>query len=263
MWSFQGKLNPELRALGSRPNGTSYGDFAAAQVQEAVMNGTAPFSALLTGMKQGVADQLQMTRDLPLEVVKVADEFLVAAGALSLTEMRRRVWRVIPKVLERGTIRTLDEFYVVKNLLDDDGEGLSENEHARLDTMRFEFERRAAPTRKTSPARRASRPRIPRAAAKSPRQSARVPSPSGWCEAYVVEWSDENCQVMLEFDGGACGSGAVSAFGKAPDLQLRWLDPTTVEVQHSSKVRMERNASGEVIQCGGPHRRIRVVLKPV
>ena len=104
---------------------------------------------------------------------------------------------------------------------------------------------------------------IARCATTGPKQSARVPSPSGWCEAYVVEWSDENSQVMLELDGGACGSGAASAFGKAPGRQLRWLDPTTIEVQHATSVRMERDASGEVSQCGGPHRRVRVVLTPV
>lgn len=145
MWAFQEKLNPELRSHSVLPNGRSYGDFAAAQVQEVLSSGTAPFSAILTGMKQGVADQLEMTRDLPQEVVKRADEFLVAAGAVSLTDMRRRVWRVIPKVLERGTIRTLDEFYVVKNVLDDNGDDLSNDERARLNTMRFEFETRAPP----------------------------------------------------------------------------------------------------------------------
>jgi len=158
MWAFQEKLNPELRSLSALSNGTSYGDLAAAQAQEAVSKGTATFSALLSGMKQGVADELEMTRGLPQEVVKLADESLVAAGALSLTEMRSRVWRVIPKVLERGTIRTLDEFYVVKNVLDDDGEELSQDERARLEIMRFEFETRATlPRHSTAGAGRAVR----------------------------------------------------------------------------------------------------------
>lgn len=148
MWAFQEKVNPELRAHSALPNGTSYGDFAAAQAQEALRSGAAPLSALLTGVKQGVADQLEMTRDLPQHVVKLADEFLLAAGALSLTDMRCRVWRVIPKVLERGYFRTLDEFYVIKNVLDDDGEDLSHDERARLDAMRFEFETRATPPRR-------------------------------------------------------------------------------------------------------------------
>jgi hypothetical protein len=148
MWAFQEKLNPELRAHSALPNGTSYGDFAAAQAQEALRSGAIPLSALLSGMKQGVADQLEMTRDLPQRVVKLADEFLVAAGAVSLTEMRRRVWRVIPKVLARGRIRNIDEFYVVKNVLDDDGEDLSAGDRTKLAKIRSEFESRASPPRR-------------------------------------------------------------------------------------------------------------------
>jgi hypothetical protein len=219
-------------------------------------------SQVMTGWKQATADLLEATRDLPPDAVAAADESLVAAGALSLTEMRRRVWRVVPKVLARGRIRTIDEFYVVKNVLDDNGDDLSEGDRTRLNEMRAEFEFRSPPGRRVSRLPR-TRPRTRRGTASGPKQLARVPSPSGWCEAYIVEWGDDNSQVMLEFDGGACGSGAVSAFGKGPGLQLRWLDPTTVEVQHSAGVKMDRNASGEVIQCGGPHRRVRVVLKPV
>jgi hypothetical protein len=167
MWAFQEKLNPELRSHSALPNGTSYGDFAAAQAQEAVTNGTAPFSALLTGMKQGVADQLEMTRDLPQDVAKLADGFLVAAGAVTLTEMRRRVWRVIPKVLERGRIRTLDEFYVVKNVLDDNGEDLSGDERARLDKMRFEYETRSVQRR--VPAKQRAPPRSGRGSSRPKR----------------------------------------------------------------------------------------------
>jgi hypothetical protein len=83
----------------------------------------------------------------------------------------------------------------------------------------------------------------------------------------VYEWEGGYSQVMLEFDGalfgGKCGSGAVTAWSKDPKLHLRWLDATTIEVQRAKGVKMERNASGEVIQCGGPHRRVRVVLTPL
>lgn len=89
----------------------------------------------------------------------------------------------------------------------------------------------------------------------------RVRSPAGWCDAYVVRLSETNAQVMLDFDHGSCGSGAVSALGDAPALEIRWLDATTLEVAHAASVAMMRNASGEVIQCGGPDRRVRVVLR--
>jgi len=72
------------------------------------------------------------------------------------------MWRVTPKVLLRGRNRNVDEFYVVKNVLEDDGEDLSEEERAQLDKMRFEFETHSAhgtrPTeRRTHP--RSRRPR--------------------------------------------------------------------------------------------------------
>src|SRR5512140_2567401 len=108
MGAFQEKLHPELKSVSALPDGRSAIEAGAAWAEDAARNGSAPFSGLLTGMKQAVADQLEMSRDLPQETVKLADELLVTAGALSLTEMRRRVWHVIPKVLERGAIRTID-----------------------------------------------------------------------------------------------------------------------------------------------------------
>jgi hypothetical protein len=96
MWAFQEKLEPRLREQSTLSDGTSYGEAVSVWAEKAIADGSAPFSALLTGMKQGVGDQLEMTRDLPQEAVKLADEFLVAAGAPSLMDMRRRVWRVIP-----------------------------------------------------------------------------------------------------------------------------------------------------------------------
>jgi hypothetical protein len=149
--AFQEKLYPELRRVSALPDGRSAIEAGAAWAEDAARNGTAPFSALLTGVKQAVGDQLEMTRELPQETVRLADEFLATTGALSLTEMRRRVWRVVPKVLERGAIRTIDEFYVVKNVLDDGGHDLSHDDRARLETMRFEFETRPTRPRRSPP----------------------------------------------------------------------------------------------------------------
>ena len=97
------------------------------------------------------------------------------------------------------------------------------------------------------------------------RESARVPSPSGWCEAYVVELGTEpnglTTQVLLSFDGGQGGAGAVSAPGKNLGLTLRWLDSTTLEVQHPKTVRLEYGASGDVIQFF--RHKVKVVLGAV
>ena len=162
MWAFEETLGPGLTPQAT-PRGTSYADLAVAAVQKMLTEGTAPFSEILTGVKQAVADQLEMTRDFLQDAVKRADDFLIAEGAVTLTEMRRRVWRVIPKVLNRGRIRSIDEFYVVKNVLDDDGENLPEKDRARLERMRFDFEMHAKPSRPaaTDPRPRAAGPTRP------------------------------------------------------------------------------------------------------
>ena len=96
-------------------------------------------------------------------------------------------------------------------------------------------------------------------------ESAHVPSPSGWCEAYVVEFdfgpNGQTTQVMLSFDGGQGGAGAVSAPGLKLGLNLRWLDPTTLEVEHPKGVQLTYGASGEVLQF--LNHKVRVVLKAV
>lgn len=79
----------------------------------------------------------------------------------------------------------------------------------------------------------------------------------------MAEWTPGNWQVMLRFDGGRYGAGAVSASANDPRFKLRWVDPTTLEVEHDKTVQVTRNASGEVLQGGGPDRRVRVVLKAI
>jgi hypothetical protein len=93
-------------------------------------------------------------------------------------------------------------------------------------------------------------------------ESSRTPSPEGWAIACVVEADYEEgeamTQVMLDFPEERCGSGAVAASGSGYGLRLRWLTPDTLEVRHPAGLTLERNASGEILQCGS--RKVRVVL---
>jgi hypothetical protein len=123
------------------PDGTSYFEGMTAMAERMLAEGAVP-SQVQTGWKQAVADMLEMTRDWRPEVIAAADKFLVDNRALSLTTMRRRIWRVIPRVLARGRIRNIDEFYVVKNVISDDGDDLSRDDRARLRDMCFDFEMR-------------------------------------------------------------------------------------------------------------------------
>jgi hypothetical protein len=84
-------------------------------------------------------------------------------------------------------------------------------------------------------------------------------SPAGWCVASVHESVEgQNTGVLLDFDDGRCGSGAVHFRGTGLKIGLRWIGPDTLEVEHPSNAVPQRNASGEMIQCGA--RKVRVVL---
>lgn len=84
-------------------------------------------------------------------------------------------------------------------------------------------------------------------------------SPAGWCVASVHESVEaKNTGVLLDFDDGRCSSGAVYFRGTGLKIGLRWIGPDTLEVEHPSSAVPERNASGEIIQCGA--RKVRVVL---
>ena len=137
IWAFLEELHP---GFVKAPGGLSYFDRIAAEGASIAASGVVP-SHEASGFKQAAADMLEMTRDFSPEQVKAADAFLVSAGCLSLTEMRARIWRTIPKVLTRNRIRNLDEFYIVKNAVDDGD--LPAAERTRLDALLGEFEERA------------------------------------------------------------------------------------------------------------------------
>jgi hypothetical protein len=104
------------------------------------------------------------------------------------------------------------------------------------------------------------------ACSKSPqwktRELQRVTSPAGWCVASVIVFDgssrSSNTQVFLSFDGGKCGSGAVSFDRADVPLTLRWVDATTLEVAYPKDLVPTRNASGEFLQCFD--RKVHVIL---
>lgn len=92
---------------------------------------------------------------------------------------------------------------------------------------------------------------------------ARTMSPSKSCEATVEtnEWPDnKNTQVLLNFNdhGEDCGTPTAVWFdGLHSDVEVHWIDATTLEVRYPKGISSNRN-SGELIQCYD--RKIRVVL---
>jgi hypothetical protein len=92
-------------------------------------------------------------------------------------------------------------------------------------------------------------------------------SPSGWCTAFVQENSSASpsgwSAVLLDFKGVSrpqCSGGAVDFQQSGIPIEMRWLDPTTLEVRYPKEVTpfWPCNVSEHVVECDG--RRVRVLL---
>ena len=94
--------------------------------------------------------------------------------------------------------------------------------------------------------------------------SNRVTSPSGCCDASIVEsripGESGSTQVLVSFSRGSCGSGALSSPGVDLGFAVRWSGPETLVVEYPANLEITRNASGEWLQCNG--QKVHVLLRP-
>ena len=94
-------------------------------------------------MRVAVQDLLETSRDLGQRKKQMADAYLEAQGAPTLTTMQSEIWRTIPKIMERGRINTESEYYLlVERLNDVSNSELSPADRAQLAQMVHEFEER-------------------------------------------------------------------------------------------------------------------------
>jgi hypothetical protein len=87
-------------------------------VQDSWRSGKQPFGAASRSWVMFCRDLLEMTQDHGGEVLRAWDQDLSEYKAVTLSAMRARHWKLIPKILKRARIRNEDEFYLVKSHLD-------------------------------------------------------------------------------------------------------------------------------------------------
>lgn len=102
------------------------------------------FSTVSRGLQMAVNDCLQDSSDWPLEKVLAFDQRMRDAGIRTLSEVRRRHPSKLPKILERGRIRSEIEYYLVAGVLADCSDDLDDEQRRRLDVMADEYGRRQA-----------------------------------------------------------------------------------------------------------------------
>jgi len=86
----------------------------------------------------GVADAVSHLKDLPAPELEAFSARLAAANAPSIASVCAMVSRKLAPAIKRGVLKSEEEFYLVKDLLD--SPGLPDEERKKLETMLDAFE---------------------------------------------------------------------------------------------------------------------------
>lgn len=99
-------------------------------------------SQLLYGLKEAVNDEIKNIMDFKSpEQRRELDRRLKANHAPSLQEMLGRYFNKIRKIIERGKIRTAEEYYLVKELaIEMDSDVLTKSEHKKIQKIFEDYE---------------------------------------------------------------------------------------------------------------------------
>ncbi len=92
------------------------------------------------GLKAGLIDSLSVLKDAFEEYILHLNEQLIKSDLPDLNKLRNFIKNVPAKVLKRGKIKNLDEYYLIKEIIDDMNSGISEREREQLNKLFREFE---------------------------------------------------------------------------------------------------------------------------
>ncbi|MDM0118047.1 hypothetical protein QTI66_38895 [Variovorax sp. J22R133] len=94
------------------------------------------------GLQVAIHRIVEMTSDWTTDQVDEADAWFAAAGAFTLSEIRRRYSKKYFRVLKRGAIRSQTEYDLVKGIVEAGGIEPGAKEEAKLRGMLAAFEAR-------------------------------------------------------------------------------------------------------------------------
>jgi len=92
------------------------------------------------GLKEGLRDILTMMLDLPNAMKTELNEELINKGFPSFNQLVSTIKDTPQKVLKRGKIKNLDEYYIIKEFLADQTSDISEVDRQQLDKLLWNFE---------------------------------------------------------------------------------------------------------------------------
>ncbi len=129
LWSFTETLN-----------GFKYDDESYSPI--AVLNSWEKRSKSLAkkGLKTGILDSITMLMDQPANVKNEIENCLINRGLPGFRQLVSIVKDIHQKVLKKGRIANLDEYYIIKELLCDSKTDITETQQIQLQRIYENFE---------------------------------------------------------------------------------------------------------------------------
>ena len=97
-------------------------------------------SKALEGLRQAANDIIEDLSHIPSEEVASIDEAMHDLGLLPLSELRRRYASAYTRVVKRGQIRSDTEYYLIKNIVVDLANSVSDAERDQLQGLLDAYE---------------------------------------------------------------------------------------------------------------------------
>jgi len=92
------------------------------------------------GLKEGLRDSISSFKDFPKEFLQSLDEDLKKNDLPGVRILQSLVSDTVNKVLKRKSIKNLDEYYIVKEVVIDQASEINEQDRILLDQYFFDFE---------------------------------------------------------------------------------------------------------------------------
>ncbi|MBU3821026.1 hypothetical protein KO566_03050 [Flavobacteriaceae bacterium XHP0103] len=128
IWEIQAKYS----------NMDSNADFSPLNVLESLEKQSG--SLARKGLKEGLRDSLTWIKEFPIDLRTELDKNLISKKIPSINILTSQINNVPNKVLEKGKIKDLNEYYLIKEVLDDVEYEISGSQRAKLNKIFVEFE---------------------------------------------------------------------------------------------------------------------------
>lgn len=97
------------------------------------------------GLEMAINDCVEVSSRWSPEVVAVANERFLAHGAPSLSQIRAKYYRKYLQILKRESIKSIQEYYLAKGILDGGGIEPGADEGEKLASMLAAYEKHVLP----------------------------------------------------------------------------------------------------------------------